>query len=152
MLDVQNGYFDRLLMSPVSRTAILLGHMLADPEKDVDDVHQYLALPFLRGVFPDSVLEPMKLHVDAKRYLCTTEPEYWNTLSRASKHSLELQGGPLIEKEVRDFRARPYAQDAIQLRIWDDLAKVPGQETRPLRHFVDLMRGLERSPVAQPSR
>ncbi|HET7490053.1 MAG TPA: ABC transporter permease [Acidimicrobiales bacterium] len=30
VLDVQNGYLDRLLLTPVSRLAILLGHMLAD--------------------------------------------------------------------------------------------------------------------------
>lgn len=30
VLDVQNGYFDRLLMSPIRRLAILLGHMTAD--------------------------------------------------------------------------------------------------------------------------
>jgi ABC-2 type transport system permease protein len=30
VLDVENGYFDRLLMTPVRRSAILLGHMLAD--------------------------------------------------------------------------------------------------------------------------
>ena len=30
VLDVQNGYFDRLLLTPVRRLAILLGHMAAD--------------------------------------------------------------------------------------------------------------------------
>lgn len=30
VLDVANGYFDRLLLTPVRRTAILLGHMVAD--------------------------------------------------------------------------------------------------------------------------
>ena len=30
VLDVQNGYFDRLLITPVRRLAILLGHMAAD--------------------------------------------------------------------------------------------------------------------------
>ena len=30
VLDVQNGYLDRLLMTPVRRIAILLGHLLAD--------------------------------------------------------------------------------------------------------------------------
>lgn len=30
VLDVQNGYFDRMLMTPVRRSAILLGHMAAD--------------------------------------------------------------------------------------------------------------------------
>ena len=30
VLDVQNGYFDRLLLTPVRRLAILLGHLVAD--------------------------------------------------------------------------------------------------------------------------
>jgi ABC-2 type transport system permease protein len=30
VLDIQNGYFDRLLLTPVRRLAILLGHMVAD--------------------------------------------------------------------------------------------------------------------------
>ena len=30
MVDVQNGYFDRLLLTPVRRSAILIGHMVAD--------------------------------------------------------------------------------------------------------------------------
>lgn len=30
VLDVQNGYLDRLLMTPMRRTAILLGHLVAD--------------------------------------------------------------------------------------------------------------------------
>ena len=75
-----------------------LGHLVAarrdgEGAPDVDDVHQYLALPFLRGLLPDAVLDPIRLHVDAKRYLCHAEPEYWAGLSPASKHSLELQGG-----------------------------------------------------------
>src|SRR5436853_181332 len=30
VLDIQDGYFDRLLLTPVRRTAILVGHMVAD--------------------------------------------------------------------------------------------------------------------------
>lgn len=30
VIDIQNGYFDRLMTTPVSRRALLLGHMLAD--------------------------------------------------------------------------------------------------------------------------
>src|SRR5206468_10695357 len=30
VLDIQDGYLDRLLLTPVSRLAILLGHMVAD--------------------------------------------------------------------------------------------------------------------------
>jgi predicted HD phosphohydrolase len=31
---------------------------------------------------------------------------------------------------------RPYAADALQLRRWDDLAKVAGQSTPALSHFL----------------
>ena len=79
-----------------------LGHMLStertlvteqDGKPAKDDLHQFVALPFLRSRFGDAVLEPIKLHVDAKRYLCAVDAGYWDSLSAASKHSLELQGG-----------------------------------------------------------
>jgi len=54
-----------------------LGHFLDQQEEmdrtqppAKDDLHQYIALPFLRPLFDDAVLEPIRLHVDAKRYLC----------------------------------------------------------------------------------
>ena len=63
-----------------------LGHLLHDlgetPSlQGVDDVHQYRALPFLRGLFSDAVIDAIKLHVDAKRYLCATRPGYFAALS-----------------------------------------------------------------------
>ena len=94
-----------------------------------------------RGLLPDAVLEPIRLHVDAKRYLCTMEPGYWETLSPASQHSLVLQGGPFTPKEAMQFAAQPFAQEAIRLRRYDDHAKVPGLVTQPLRYY---MAGLER--------
>jgi phosphonate degradation associated HDIG domain protein len=120
-----------------------LGHLLAvkpdGTRDDVDDVHQYFALPFLRGVFPDSVLEPMKLHVDAKRWLCAAETGYWETLSVASKHSLELQGGFFVESEAKRFIELPHATNAVLLRRWDDLAKTPGKATPTLAHYLSVL-------------
>lgn len=120
-----------------------LGHLIAaenaaqvDDIQGRDDLHQYIALPFLRGFLPDAVLEPMRLHVDAKRYLCATEPSYWDTLSPASKRSLELQGGPFKREELANFLAQAFAQEAVRLRRYDDLAKVPGQETPSLTCFA----------------
>src|SRR5436190_18519204 len=75
-----------------------LGHLL-NPQGDtptlrgIDDTHQYFALPFLRGLFPAAVLDAIKLHVDAKRYLCQANPGYLARLSIDSKRSLALQGG-----------------------------------------------------------
>lgn len=104
-----------------------------------DDLHQFVALPFLRNVFSDAVLEPIKLHVEAKRYLCAVDPRYWDSLSPASKHSLELQGGIFNEEQVKVFEDLPYASEATRLRRYDDLAKVPGLLTPSLKHFEKIM-------------
>jgi predicted HD phosphohydrolase len=72
----------------------LLNHQGETPTlRGIDDTHQYFALPFLRGLFPDAVLDAIKLHVDAKRYLCRADAAYGDALSADSKRSLVLQGG-----------------------------------------------------------
>ena len=69
------------------------------------------------------MLQPIRWHVDAKRYLTATDPEYLDKLSKGSVRSLEVQGGPYNECEVRDFEAIPYYAYAVQLRSWDEVAK-----------------------------
>ena len=96
-----------------------------------------MAIPFLRGLLPDAVLEPIRLHVDAKRYLCTMEPGYWESLSPASQHSLALQGGAFTSKEATQFAAPPFAQEAIRLRRYDDHAKVPGSPAPALGYYME---------------
>jgi phosphonate degradation associated HDIG domain protein len=119
-----------------------LGHLLQDfgetPSlRGVDDVHQYAALPFLRGLFPDAVLDAIKLHVDAKRYLCQSHPEYVERLSDDSRRSLALQGGVFDASQAAAFIALPGARDALRLRLWDDLAKQDGLPTPTLAHFLE---------------
>ncbi|QGZ64112.1 phosphonate degradation HD-domain oxygenase [Paraburkholderia acidisoli] len=121
-----------------------LGHLLnrqgeTPTERGIDDLHQYYALPFLRPVLPDSVLEPIRLHVDAKRYLCATDAAYFSCLSADSVRSLELQGGIFDAGQAHDFAARPYADDAVRLRRWDDLAKVSGKPTPDLDHYLGIV-------------
>ncbi len=118
-----------------------LGHLLANQGatptlRGIDDTHQYLALPFLRGLFPDAVLESIRLHVDAKRYLCHANPTYHARLSEDSRRSLELQGGVFDAAEAAAFLERPGAKQAVLLRQWDDLAKQEGLATPPLAHFL----------------
>lgn len=118
-----------------------LGHLLHDlgatpTLHGVDDVHQYLALPFLRGLFDEAVLGSIRLHVDAKRYLCAVRPDYHAALSADSQRSLGLQGGIFTAAEAAAFIARPGAAGAVQLRQWDDQAKVAGLPTPPLAHFM----------------
>jgi phosphonate degradation associated HDIG domain protein len=138
---------------PALVTAALLhdlGHLLNDQGdtptlRGVDDLHQFVALPFLRTLFDDDVLAPIKLHVDAKRYLCATRPDYYNALSSDSKRSLVLQGGIFSPAEADAFIAQPYAGDAVSVRLWDDLAKVAGAATPPLAHFVPVLEAAQRS-------
>jgi phosphonate degradation associated HDIG domain protein len=118
-----------------------LGHLLQDlgetpTLRGVDDVHQYAALPFLRGLFGERVLGGIRLHVDAKRYLCATRAEYHDALSEDSKRSLKLQGGVFDAAHAQAFIAQPGAPDAVCLRLWDDQAKVAGLPTPPLSHFL----------------
>jgi phosphonate degradation associated HDIG domain protein len=146
---------------PALVTAALLhdlGHLLNDQGESptlrgVDDLHQYAALPFLRALFDDDVLVPIRLHVDAKRHLCATRDGYLEALSADSKRSLALQGGPFTPEEAKAFIAQPHAEDAVRLRLWDDLAKVEGGVTPPLAHFVAAIEAARRpatAPVAVP--
>jgi phosphonate degradation associated HDIG domain protein len=118
-----------------------LGHLLQDlgetpTLRGVDDVHQYVALPFVRGLFGERVLGGIRLHVDAKRCLCATVPGYEAALSADSQRSLALQGGVFSAEQVNAFMAQPGALDALKLRQWDDLAKTAGAATPSLQHYL----------------
>lgn len=118
-----------------------IGHLLHDfgptpSSQGLDDLHQYRSLPFLRGLFGDATLDPMKLHVDAKRYLCAIEPAYHASLSEDSQRSLQLQGGIFNAAQAHEFIALPHAADAVALRRWDDLAKDAAMPTPDFAHFV----------------
>ncbi|MES2244172.1 MAG: phosphonate degradation HD-domain oxygenase [Pseudomonadota bacterium] len=133
-----------------------LGHLLAQPEppKDagVDDLHQFLALPFLRGVFPDAVLEPIRMHVDAKRYLCRVDSQYQASLSPASQRSLTLQGGPFSGEDAAIFMAQAFAADAVALRRWDDQAKDPAATTPDWAHYIGVLELAASVGLAEPVR
>jgi phosphonate degradation associated HDIG domain protein len=121
-----------------------LGHLLNDRGdtptlRGVDDRHQYAAMPFLRQLFPDAVLGPIRLHVDAKRYLCATRPGYHDQLSEDSKRSLVLQGGVFSAAQAEAFIAQPHAAAAVSVRLWDDAAKVAGAATPGLAHFESII-------------
>lgn len=105
--------------------------------RGVDDTHQYFALPFLRGLLPDAVLDAIRLHVDAKRYLCFASDGYFAKLSDDSRRSLTLQGGVFDAGQAARFMAQAGARDAVMLRQWDDLAKLADLRTPSLLHFLD---------------
>jgi len=118
-----------------------LGHLLnlqgeTPSARGIDDQHQYYAIPFLRPLFAPAVIEAIRLHVDAKRALCALETDYYAALSEDSKRSLTLQGGIFSRSQVEAFMARPFAANAVRVRRWDDRAKLPGEPTPPLSHYL----------------
>jgi phosphonate degradation associated HDIG domain protein len=124
-----------------------LGHLIRieqsqnnDYYNHQDDLHEMIVLPFLRYTFGDAVLEPIRLHVQAKKYLCLTEPNYWASLSKASQQSLMLQGGFFNPDQGQVFINQPYASDAVTLRRCDDLAKNPSAITPNWSYFSKIMR------------
>ena len=129
---------------PALITAALLhdiGHLVHDlgenpAEHGVDDRHEEVGQAYLSRLFGADVSEPVRLHVAAKRYLCAAEHDYFARLSPDSVRSLELQGGPMSGTEMFAFLDNPHAQAAIQLRRYDEAAKVKGLETPPVAHFL----------------
>jgi phosphonate degradation associated HDIG domain protein len=129
-----------------------LGHLIHGrgddiAERGVDARHEAIGAVRLTRYFGAAVVEPVRLHVAAKRYLCATNRCYYADLSPGSQHSLALQGGAFDPVEAARFEAMPYAEDAVRLRRWDDLAKVPGARTKSL---ADYHRMIERVMAAHP--
>jgi len=115
----------------------LLHHLPDDaPDRGIDDHHEVIAGRRLQKLFGPEVVEPVRMHVAAKRYLCAVEPGYWESLSEPSQVSLKLQGGPMSAEEVHAFRSHPQCDAAVSVRRWDDLAKTAGLPTPTLDHFV----------------
>ena len=129
--------------SPALITAALLhdiGHLIHDlgdspAARGIDDRHELLGRKWLSRWFGEPVTEPVRLHVNAKRYLTATDPGYFATLSPGSVRSLELQGGPFTAELASSFISLPHAEDAVRLRRWDEGAKIPGKLTPDLAHF-----------------
>jgi gamma-butyrobetaine dioxygenase len=117
-----------------------IGHLLHGlPEtiakQGIDGRHEEGGAEWLARYFGTAVVEPIRLHVAAKRYLCAVDSTYLRQLSPASVQSLALQGGPFTGADVRRFENRPYYADAVALRRWDDQAKVPGLDVPELEHY-----------------
>lgn len=129
---------------PATVLAALLhdvGHMIHDLGEDpasrgVDDVHEELGAQWLAKRFGPEVSEPVRLHVTAKRYLCTVEADYFGKLAPDSVRSLKLQGGLMSPDEVEAFRANPHHAEAVRLRRYDEEAKDPHARTPHFDHYL----------------
>ena len=90
-----------------------VGHLLDGQDEDladrgVDGRHEEAGCAWLAAHFGPEVIEPIRLHVAAKRYLCAVDPAYLDGLSPASRLSLSLQGGPMDAEERARFESNPF--------------------------------------------
>jgi gamma-butyrobetaine dioxygenase len=135
----REGAPDRLVVAALLHD---VGHLLDGQEEDladrgVDGRHEEAGCAWLARHFSPEVTEPIRLHVAAKRYLCTVSSTYLDRLSPASRLSLSLQGGPMSDLECAEFERNPAHGEAVRLRHWDDTAKVPGLDVPGLEHYRD---------------
>jgi len=101
------------------------GHFIIEnPDRLVknnkDGEHESIGYEYLKNFFKKEIVEPIKYHVLAKRYLAR-DKKYFNFLSEASKISLKLQGGPLNNKESKEFEKK----NILKILFWlENLTKL----------------------------
>ncbi|MEL6982955.1 MAG: HD domain-containing protein [Actinomycetota bacterium] len=123
---------------------VLRDHVPVGEALEVDHRHEEAGADTLASLFGPDVAEPVRHHVAAKRYLCAVEDDYFDRLSPASVRSLEVQGGPMSADEVAAFEALPFFEQAVQVRRWDEEAKVAGASVPSLENWELLLNGLAR--------
>ena len=120
------------------------GHFILDNpdelvKKNQDGKHEDIGYEYLKKFFKKEVVEPIKNHVLAKRYLAR-DKKYFNRLSEASIISLKLQGGVLNSKEARSFEKDVFFKDSIKLRKFDEAAKKIGIKIKDIIDYKDLLK------------
>jgi predicted HD phosphohydrolase len=119
------------------------GHfILENPDelvrKKIDGKHEDIGYEYLKKFFKKEVVEPIKYHVLAKRYLAKKK-KYFNSLSEASKISLNLQGGALNKKESKEFEKKDFFKNSIKLRKFDEVAKRKDIKIKSIIEYKDLL-------------
>jgi [1-hydroxy-2-(trimethylamino)ethyl]phosphonate dioxygenase len=108
-------------------------------ELGIDSHHDRAGAAVIAPFFPSIVTDCIRHHVSAKRYLCSIDPDYFATLSDASVLSLKLQGGPLNREAAKKFADNKDIEAIVQVRKWDDQAKVPGKKTKSFAYFAPMI-------------
>ena len=119
------------------------GHFLIEnPDSlvinDKDGKHESIGYEYLKKFFKKEIVEPIKYHVLAKRYLAR-DKKYFNNLSDASKISLKLQGGLLNNEESTEFEKQSYFKSAILLRKFDEAAKRTDVKMKTIQDYQNLL-------------
>jgi [1-hydroxy-2-(trimethylamino)ethyl]phosphonate dioxygenase len=107
-------------------------------ELNLDGHHENIGYEYLKSFFKKEIVEPIKYHVLAKRYLAK-DKKYFDLLSEASKTSLELQGGILNNEECAKFETQEYFKSSILLRKFDEAAKRTDIKMKSIHDYQKLL-------------
>ena len=137
----QNGQSEEVIVSALLHD---IGHFTSEfgtyhPDDTEDRHHEEAGAAVLAEFFPTVITDCVRYHVAAKRYLCATKPAYFNRLSAASVHTLELQGGPMDAEEVAEFEQNPNLDHIIAVRYLDEAGKRADMETPDYWHFAPMV-------------
>ena len=140
MLAEKNKSSDDLICSSLLHD---YGHfVIKDPNQlvgdKIDGRHEIIGANYLKKFFHYKIVEPILLHVDAKRYLARNK-KYFKNLSEASKISLELQGGIMNDLEAKKFEINKYYESAIKLRKFDEGAKQKNIKLKKIEDYKKLL-------------
>ena len=108
-----------------------IGHICPRPESAGESMggygvvsHERLGADYLRRLgFSERLARLVEYHVEAKRYLTFSQPDYYARLSEASRRTLAYQGGAMTPDEARAFEQDPLYAISLRLRHWDEQAK-----------------------------
>ena len=137
----QNGQPEIIIVSALLHD---VGHFTSEfgmfsMDDTEDRFHEDAGADILQDFFPTLVTDCVRYHVAAKRYLCATRPSYFDRLSEASVHSLNLQGGPMDDAEVKEFEKNPNLNEIIAVRFLDEAGKHADMQTPSFSHFAPMV-------------
>ena len=120
------------------------GHFLIESPDNLvrnnkDGEHESIGYEYLKKFFNKEIVEPIKYHVLAKRYL-VRKKKYFNLLSKASKISLKLQGGALNDQESKEFKKKKYFKNSVLVRKFDEAAKKTNIKIKSIDSYKSLLK------------
>ncbi|XKU42088.1 phosphonate degradation HD-domain oxygenase [Pseudomonas [fluorescens] ATCC 17400] len=124
-LAMAEGFDDEVVLAAFFHD---IGHICGQGEANMGGYgvvsHERLGADYLRRAgFSERLAGLVEYHVQAKRYLTFSQPDYYHRLSEASRRTLGYQGGVMTADEALAFEQDPLCAVSLRMRHWDEQAK-----------------------------
>ena len=119
-LAIAEGFDDEVVLAAFFHD---IGHLCAEGAENMGGYgvvsHERLGADYLREAgFSERMARLVEYHVQAKRYLTFSQPDYYARLSEASRRTLGYQGGVMTADEARVFEQDPLCAVSLRMRHW----------------------------------